>query len=96
MQTKREKKNSRILIDDGKIILNIEKVFSNKIQTEVINGGKISNKKGNQYIHFVINIPNENEISQQQKDLLNAHGISVSKIIKKILISELAVSKFFY
>ena len=44
------KKNTRILIDDGKIILNIEKIFSNKIQTEVINGGRISNKKG-------VNIP---------------------------------------
>ena len=41
------KKNTRILIDDGKIILNIEKVFSNKIQTVVINGGRISNKRVN-------------------------------------------------
>ena len=40
------KKNTRILIDDGKIILHINKVFSDKIITEVINGGKISNKKG--------------------------------------------------
>ena len=40
------KKNNRILIDDGKIILNIEKVNSDEIFTEVINGGKISNKKG--------------------------------------------------
>ena len=44
------KKNTRILIDDGKIILSIEKVFSNKIQTVVINGGRISNNKG-------VNIP---------------------------------------
>ena len=40
------RKNNRILIDDGKIILNIEKVNSDEIFTEVINGGKISNKKG--------------------------------------------------
>ncbi len=44
------KKNNRILIDDGKIILNVESVNSEKIVTEVINGGKISNKKG-------VNIP---------------------------------------
>ena len=44
------KKNTRVLIDDGKLILNITKVSSNKITTEVINGGKISNMKG-------VNIP---------------------------------------
>ena len=42
--------NNKILIDDGKIILNVVKVNSEKIETEVINGGKISNKKG-------VNIP---------------------------------------
>ena len=44
------KKNNRILIDDGKIILNIQSVNSEQIITEVINGGRISNKKG-------VNIP---------------------------------------
>ena len=44
------KTNTRILVDDGKIILNITKVSSDKIETEVINGGKISNMKG-------VNIP---------------------------------------
>ena len=44
------KKNTRVLIDDGKLILNITKVSSDKITTEVINGGKISNMKG-------VNIP---------------------------------------
>ena len=44
------KKNTRVLIDDGKLILNITKVNSDKITTEVINGGKISNMKG-------VNIP---------------------------------------
>ena len=44
------KKNNKILIDDGKIILNIDKVLSDKIITEVLVGGKISNKKG-------VNIP---------------------------------------
>ena len=44
------KKNNRILIDDGKIILNIQSVNSEQIVTEVINGGRISNKKG-------VNIP---------------------------------------
>ncbi len=44
------KKNSRVLIDDGKIMLNIINVSSEKISTEVINGGKISNMKG-------VNIP---------------------------------------
>ena len=44
------KKNTRVLIDDGKIILNIINVNSEKISTEVINGGKISNMKG-------VNIP---------------------------------------
>ena len=39
-----------MLIDDGKIILNIIGVYSDKISTEVINGGKISNMKG-------VNIP---------------------------------------
>ena len=38
------------MIDDGKILLNVESVSSTKISTEVINGGKISNKKG-------VNIP---------------------------------------
>ncbi len=42
--------NNKILIDDGKIILNVVKINSEKIETEVINGGKISNKKG-------VNIP---------------------------------------
>ena len=40
------KTNTRILVDDGKIILNITKVSSDKIETDVINGGKISNMKG--------------------------------------------------
>ena len=40
------KKNNNILIDDGKIILNVLKVSSEKIETEVINGGRISNMKG--------------------------------------------------
>ena len=44
------KKNSQILIDDGKIILNIISSNSSCIKTEVINGGKISNMKG-------VNIP---------------------------------------
>ena len=44
------KKNNKILIDDGKILLNIEYVSSDKILTEVVNGGRISNKKG-------VNIP---------------------------------------
>ncbi len=44
------KKNTKVLIDDGKLILNITKVSSDKITTEVINGGKISNMKG-------VNIP---------------------------------------
>ena len=44
------KKNNRILIDDGKIILNVESVSSEKIITEVINGGRISHRKG-------VNIP---------------------------------------
>ena len=44
------KKNTKILIDDGKIILNITNVSSEKISTEVLNGGKISNMKG-------VNIP---------------------------------------
>mmetsp|Transcript_63091 Transcript_63091/g.100271 ORF Transcript_63091/g.100271 Transcript_63091/m.100271 type:complete len:703 (-) Transcript_63091:101-2209(-) len=35
---------------------------------------KSTNKKGNQYIHFVINIPNESEISEQQKQLLNEYA----------------------
>ena len=38
------------MIDDGKIILNIQSVNSEQIVTEVINGGRISNKKG-------VNIP---------------------------------------
>ena len=44
------KKNNKILIDDGKIILNVDSVSSDKIVTEVVNGGRISNKKG-------VNIP---------------------------------------
>ncbi|MBC11055.1 MAG: pyruvate kinase [Rickettsiales bacterium] len=44
------KKNKKILIDDGKIILNTCKTSSSKIITEVVNGGKISNMKG-------VNIP---------------------------------------
>ncbi len=40
------KRNSQILIDDGKIILNVTKVFTDKIITEVVNGEIISNKKG--------------------------------------------------
>jgi pyruvate kinase len=44
------KKNNKILIDDGKIVLNIDKVMSDQIITEVLVGGKISNKKG-------VNIP---------------------------------------
>jgi pyruvate kinase len=44
------KKNNKLLIDDGKITLNVNSVTSDKIETEVINGGKISNRKG-------VNIP---------------------------------------
>tara|TARA_B100000886_G_scaffold332613_1_gene285532 strand:+ start:420 stop:1835 length:1416 start_codon:yes stop_codon:yes gene_type:complete len=44
------KRNNTILIDDGKIHLNVSSVSSEKITTEVINGGKISNMKG-------VNIP---------------------------------------
>ena len=44
------KPNSEILIDDGKIKLNINKVNSEKIETEIINGGRISDNKG-------VNIP---------------------------------------
>ena len=44
------KKNTKVLIDDGKILLNIIRVNSEKITTEVLNGGKISNMKG-------VNIP---------------------------------------
>ena len=44
------KKNNKILIDDGKIILNINSVSSDRIVTEVINGGRVSNNKG-------VNIP---------------------------------------
>ncbi len=44
------KKNTKVLIDDGKILLNIVRVNSEKITTEVLNGGKISNMKG-------VNIP---------------------------------------
>ena len=44
------KPQTNILIDDGKIQLSVNKVSSNQIETEVINGGKISNHKG-------VNIP---------------------------------------
>ncbi len=44
------KKNNKILIDDGKVLLNVESVSSTQISAEVINGGKVSNKKG-------VNIP---------------------------------------
>ncbi len=44
------KLNSEILIDDGKIKLHVTKVNSEKIETEIVNGGKISNNKG-------VNIP---------------------------------------
>ena len=44
------KKNTKVLIDDGKTLLNIIGVNSEKITTEVLNGGKISNMKG-------VNIP---------------------------------------
>ena len=44
------KQQTNILIDDGKIQLSVNKVNSNQIETEVINGGKISNHKG-------VNIP---------------------------------------
>jgi pyruvate kinase len=44
------KKNTKVLIDDGKILLNIIGVNSEKITTEVLNGGRISNMKG-------VNIP---------------------------------------
>lgn len=44
------KNNSQILVDDGKIKLYVTKVTSEKIETEIINGGKISNNKG-------VNIP---------------------------------------
>ena len=44
------KKNTKVLIDDGKVLLNIIGVNSEKITTEVLNGGKISNMKG-------VNIP---------------------------------------
>ena len=44
------KKNTKVLIDDGKILLNIIGVNSEKITTEVLNGEKISNMKG-------VNIP---------------------------------------
>ena len=44
------KKNNTILIDDGKIHLNVSSVSPQKITTEVINGGRISNMKG-------VNIP---------------------------------------
>lgn len=43
-------KKTQILIDDGKIKLEVMKVSSDKIETEVINGGKISDNKG-------VNIP---------------------------------------
>ena len=61
------KKNTRILIDDGKIILNINKIFSDSIETEVINGGRISNNKG-------VNIPDtfiklSSLTSKDKKDL---------------------------
>ena len=45
------KTNTTILIDDGKIKLSINKVETDNIETEVINGGKISDNKG-------VNIPN--------------------------------------
>ncbi|MAZ46101.1 MAG: pyruvate kinase [Rickettsiales bacterium] len=44
------KKNNKVLIDDGKIVLNVNKVLSDQIITEVLVGGKISNRKG-------VNIP---------------------------------------
>ena len=44
------KQDTEILIDDGKIKLQVKKVSSDKIETEVINGGKISDNKG-------VNIP---------------------------------------
>lgn len=33
-----------------------------------------TNKKGNQYIHFIINIPNENQLTSIQKELLNQYA----------------------
>lgn len=39
-------KGDNLLLDDGKIHLKITKTSKNKIETEVIHGGKLSNKKG--------------------------------------------------
>ena len=38
--------NTEILIDDGKIKLNVTKSNNEKIETEILTGGKISNNKG--------------------------------------------------
>ncbi len=44
------KKDGMILIDDGLIALCVDKIFEDKIECEVLNGGKVSNNKG-------INVP---------------------------------------
>ncbi len=37
---------SKLLIDDGYIILEVEKITDNKIETKIIKGGNLSNRKG--------------------------------------------------
>lgn len=41
----------RLLIDDGRVVLEVESVSQNEVHTRVVTGGKISNHKG-------INVPN--------------------------------------
>ena len=63
------KPQTNILIDDGKIQLSVNKVSSNQIETEVINGGKISNHKG-------VNIPKvfikTSSLTEKIKKILNS------------------------
>jgi pyruvate kinase len=45
------KEGTSLLLDDGKIRLSVQRVTSNQIETKVISGGPLSNKKG-------LNVPN--------------------------------------
>ena len=72
------KAGSDILIDDGRILLRVLRNDGQKIETEVINGGIISNKKGVNIPNIILPISALTE--KDKKDINFLHNIDVDLV----------------
>ena len=76
---------STILIDDGLVALSVESIEGSEIHCVVMNGGKISNKKGVNIPNIDVSMPFISE--KDRSDIIFGCELKVCKVLKTSIVS---------